>query len=469
MLDVAIDQTPEQTLAQWRTPSDNLSVSANGDLMIEGVSARDLVTKFGSPLYVISESTLRQNYRRIKAAFEACWPEPINVMYAIKANPNLSVRAILHDEGAGGDCFSVGEIQATFEGGADPAKIVVNGSYKPEDVIERAIEMGLTINLDSEEEVDAVESAARRIGKDVRVGIRIKVLPEEYFKDFSSDCFKRPNFFQGMRRSKWGETAEAAKRIIRRLQGHEHLRLFGYHTHIGRASRDPQMFAAIGGELAKVVSELYHETGFSPMMIDLGGGWARERDPESSGDLHNPNPIEDYARAVCTAMGKTFHDTKTPLPQIWLEPGRYIVGNAGVLLTTIGLIKRDPELGLTWVNVDSSTNNLLQVDLFGYTYVALAAEGMRRPLKQKVDLVGLTCVPSVFARDCPAPDMKVGEIVALLDAGMYAEAKGYQFNSLPRPATALVSGKFSWLIRRRETVEDVFSTMVVPERFKQAK
>ncbi len=459
-------QTPETSLRQALTTSDHLDVSAEGDLLIEGASARGLIEKFGSPLYVVSEATLRANYRRIKSAFEANWPEPVNVMYAIKANPNTAVRAILHQEGAGGDCFSMGEIQATFDGGADPEKIVVNGSYKPDDVLQRAIELGLTINMDSEEEVDAVERIADKIGKSVRVAIRVKVLPEEYFKNFTSDCFKRPNFFQGMQRSKWGETVNGAKRIIRRLQNHKNLRLYGYHTHIGRASRDPNMFAAIGGELARNIGALYAETGFAPTMVDLGGGWARERDPEASGDVVNPHPIEDYAKAVCDAMAQQFHEVSMPLPQVWLEPGRYIVGNAGVLLTSIGLIKRDDELGFTWVNVDSSTNNLLQVDLFGYTYKAIAAEGMARPITQNSDLVGLTCVPSVFVRDCPLPDVKVGEIVAVLDAGMYAEAKGYHFNSLPRPATALVSGKFSWLIRRRETVQDVFATMVLPERLR---
>ena len=459
-------RTPETVLRQWLTPSDHLDVSPDGDLMIEGVSARELVTTFGSPLYVISEATLRQNFRRIKSAFEARWPEPVNVMYAIKANPNIAVRAILHDEGAGGDCFSLGEIQATFEGGADPGKIVVNGSYKPDDVIHCAIERGLTINLDSEEEADSVEYIARQTGKAVRVAIRIKVLPEDYFREFESDCFKRPDFFQAMRRSKWGETTAGARRIIERLQNHPRLRLTGYHTHIGRASREPEMFAAIGGEFARIISELYGETGFAPDMVDLGGGWARERDPEASGDLRNPHPIEDYAQAVCDAMGGEFRRAAMPMPQIWLEPGRYIVGNAGVFLTTIGLIKKDDELGYTWVNVDSSTNNLLQADLFGYTYMAVAAEGMKRPTTRNVDLVGLTCVPSVFVRDCPFPDVRVGELVVVLDAGMYAEAKCHQFNSLPRPATALVSGKSSWLIRRRETIQDVFSTMVIPERLR---
>ena len=231
--------TTTDLLKEWLTPQDHLDVSPGGTLMVDGVSARDLVRDFGSPLYVMSEKTLRENYRRIRAAFVQNWPAPVNVMYAIKANPNHAVRAVLHDEGAGGDCFSMGEIHATFAGGADPRKIVVNGSLKSDEIITRAIELGLCINMDSEEEVDAVERIAARLDKEVRVAIRIKVLPEDYFRDFTSDCFKRPDFFGGMRRSKWGETLPAAARIIQRLKGHPHLHMFGYHTHIGRASPDP--------------------------------------------------------------------------------------------------------------------------------------------------------------------------------------------------------------------------------------
>ncbi|MEM6693294.1 MAG: diaminopimelate decarboxylase [Pseudomonadota bacterium] len=458
-------ETSQKLLDHWLTPQDHLSVDDSGTLCIEGHSARDLVEKYGSPLFVMSERTLRDNYRRIRAPFTGRWPQPVNVMYAIKANPNIAIRAILGEEGAGGDCFSMGELYATFEGGADPAKIVVNGSWKSDEIIAKAIEHGVCINMDSEEEVDAIERVAAAMDKPVPVAIRIKVLPEKYFADFKSDCFKRPDFFGAMRRSKWGETLPAAERIIKRLKDHQHVRMFGYHTHVGRASKDPAMFAAVGGELAATIAELHTRTGFAPTMVDLGGGWARERDPEASGQLRNLNPIEDYAEAVCAQMRRVFEEGACPLPELWLEPGRYIVGNAGVFLTSIGLIKKDADLGYTWINVDSSTNNLPQVDLFGYTYMVMAAEKMKRPLSHPADVVGQTCVPSIFGKDVALPKMEEGDLIAVLDAGMYAEAKGHQFNSLPRPATALVSGELSWLIRRRETLQDVFGTMVVPERF----
>ena len=121
---------------------------------------------------------------------------------------------------------------------------------------------------------------------------------------------------------------------------------------------------------------------------------------------------------------------------------------------------------MTWVNVDSSTNNLPQIDLFGYVYMVIAAERMQDPIDATADLVGNTCIPSVFKRDCPLPALKAGDLVAVLDAGMYAEAKGHHFNSLPLPATVMVSNGQAFLIRRRETLDDVFATMVLPERLR---
>lgn len=455
-------ETPNIHLKRLLTPQDQLSVDKTGNLLIEEVSARELINQYGSPLYVLSETTIRKNYNRIKKAFEKNWPKPINILYAIKSNPNIAIRSILYSEGAGGDCFSLGEIQATFEGGADPEKIVVNGSYKPDEVIQKAIKLGLTINLDSEEEVDSVERIAIKMGSSVKVAIRMKVLPEDYFKDFESDLFKRPDFLNSMRRSKWGEIEDGVLRIIKRLKDHSHLKLFGYHTHLGRASREPQMFGAISFECAKSISNIFQKTGFAPSMIDLGGGWARERDPESGGDTQNPYSIENYAEEVCKTMLPIFEKKKVPLPEIWIESGRYLIGNAGVFLTSVGLIKEDKDLNFTWVNVDSSTNDMLQVDLFDYKYSALVAEGMNRPNSQKVDLVGMTCVPSVFLRDFNIPNIQVGEIIAILDSGMYSEAKGNNFNSLPRPASALVRGNVSYLIRKRETINDLFSSMKVP-------
>jgi len=166
-------RTPAQRLEAVLTQTDRLAVSPDGDLLIEDISATQLLEQFGSPLYAFSESTLRDNYRRIHRAFNDAWPGPVNIMYAIKANTNLAVRAILHQEGAGGDCFSEGELYATFKAGADPGKIALNGGYKSEASLRIAVERGIVVNIDAENEID--QQTHPRTAKKERFGLRIHI------------------------------------------------------------------------------------------------------------------------------------------------------------------------------------------------------------------------------------------------------------------------------------------------------
>ena len=162
--------TSQEVLEAALTASDRLSVTASGELAIEDCEATALLARFGSPLFVLSDRTLRQNVRRIRTAFEAEWPGSLNVMYAIKCNPSFAVRAVVHEEGAGGDCFGMGELEATFAGGADPDTIALNGSSKSDETIARAVELGVAINMDDESEPARNRRQRRRPADHRRVG-----------------------------------------------------------------------------------------------------------------------------------------------------------------------------------------------------------------------------------------------------------------------------------------------------------
>jgi len=458
--------TPATILKTQLTQTDHLSISDDGDLMIEGCVARDMVERFGSPLFVFSEATLRDNIRRVREAFQAVWPASVNVMYAIKANSNFALRAIAHQEGAGGDCFGLGELEATFAGSADPTLIALNGSNKETNLLRRAVELGVTINLDDEDEIGLLENVVSELDSHVRVNIRLKVVPDS-FKDLESDAYPYPgDFRERIRRSKWGVTVETAERMIHRLKEHERIDLAGYHTHWGRMSRDLDRWADYFREYANIIVKLKMDTGFTPRIIDLGGGWPRERDPESRCKDLNSYSIEEFAKAVSEALRKEFDKLGMPVPALWVEPGRYIAGNAGVLLTTVGTIKRDAEM--TWINVDASGNLLTLVDKFGSVNHVTVVSGMNRPLTQKADVVGPICVPSDLASDCALPDIERGEVLVVLDAGTYAESESSQRNSMPRPATVLVHDGEIELIKRREVLEDLFATQIFPERLRKS-
>ena len=456
--------SPAAALRAVLTPTDSLSVNDRAELAIESCAVPELLSAYGSPLFVISEATLRANYRRIAAAFSAAWPAPVRILYAIKANNNLAVRAIMHSEGAGSDCFGTAEMYATFMGGADPATVVVNGSNKSEAELAKAVELGVTVNIDGEDEIDVLERLAAAAGTRVKVNIRLKVVPPEYASE-PSDYFGLPTHLDAyLKREKWGFSAVAAAELVRRIGRCAHLTQTGFSLHVGRISASPRMLGLWAEETARMVVAIERATGYFPRIVDIGGGWARERDPESRAPALNSHTIEVYAGAVSNAMFPLLQASAKPLPQLWLEVGRYLVGNAVCLLGTVGAVKRD--LDQIWINVDCSTNTLMRVDTAGSSYHLFAATGMHRSLSERAHVVGPTCIDSLFAENLPMPTMTRGDPIAILDAGMYAETTSTQFNGMARPATVLVSGSRHELIKRRETVEDVFALHRIPERLR---
>jgi diaminopimelate decarboxylase len=466
MSDGGIDRnapTPAEALARILTRTDRLSVDKEGRLLIEGCAAGALLEEYGSPLYVISEATLRANYRRIAAAFSSHWPEPVTILYAIKANNNLAIRAILNQEGAGGDCFGDGEFYATFAGGADPAKVVLNGSNKSPELIRKAVKKGVVINIDAEDELAVIEAAAAAAGTTVRVKLRLKVVSDA-FNEVVTDYFGGARLADYVGRVKWGFSVEAAGPLLSRLLSSRRMDVLGYHFHIGRTSASLRFYRAWAESLSRAVVALHRRTGFAPRVLNVGGGWPRERDPESRSLELNKIPLEEYAGVVCSTLRRQLDEAGLPTPRLWLEPGRFIVGNAAVLLARVGAVKRD--LGLTWINLDASTNNLMRIDTSRSAHHVFPAAGMNRKAAERAIVVGETCVDSVFSADCPVPEFDRGEPVAILDAGMYAETASTQLNGIPRPATVLVNGLSSDLIKERESVADVFSKHRIPERLR---
>lgn len=452
---------PAEELKKVLTQTDKLSVAPSGDLRIEGCLAKDLLNRFGSPLYVVSEATLRENYRRVYRAFSELWPSPINVLYAIKANNNLAIRAIMNQEGAGGDCFGDGELHATCVGGADPAKIVLNGSNKSPALLRKAVEMGVAVNIDAEDELNYINDFAEKLNTTARAKIRLKVYTEKY-DAITSDYFGVSHLADYVKRVKWGFSLDAAEKIIQKILDSNRIDFLGYHFHIGRSSSDILFTQTWAETLGEMASELHQKTGYIPRVINVGGGWPRERDPESRSFELNPTPIEEYASAACSNLLKGFERAQLPVPELWMEPGRYIVGNAVVFITTVGAIKSD--MGFTWVNLDASTNNVMRIDTNQSAHHIFPATGMHREANTKTILVGETCADSIFSSGCDLPQMKRGEPIVMLDTGMYAETLSNQFNGIPRPATVLVNGKEVEVIKEREAVEDVFVKHRIPTR-----
>lgn len=460
-------RTGRDVLAALVTPTDELRAEADGVLAIAGARADELLAAHGSPLYVLSEPTLRANYRRLRDAFAARWPAGVVVLYAVKANNNLAVRALMHQEGAGGDCFGDGELHATFAGGADPATVALNGSNKLPGHIREGVRRGVCFNVDGEDELELIEAAAAELGTVARVCLRLKVFAPEFgalSPDFRPD---QASLSKELREGQWGMSQALVERLARRALELPHVDFEGYQSHIGRESTDPAYHAAVGRAFARAVVELAQRTGAVPRVIDAGGGFARERDPESRRPQLNPHTIEDYAEALVGGLRSVLDDAPFPLPDLWLEPGRYLAGNAGVLLATVGSVKRD--LGRVWLNVDASINNLMRAETGGFHYHVLPATQLDAPYAGLADVVGSLCTGHALAFQRELPELRRGDALAFLDAGMYAETASTQFNGVPRPATVLAHAGGVDLVKRREEVADVFRQHVIPDRLRAAR
>jgi len=459
--DVAID-TGSRTLARLTTRTDTLGVSDAGELTVDSWSVPDLVTEYESPLFILSESVLRANYARVRDAFSRRWPAEVNVMYAIKANNNLAVRAVMASLGAGGDCFSEGEILATVRGGADTRKLALNGSNKSDAALRAAVRIGMTINVDSDHELSRILMLASDLGQQARICVRLR-LQSPAFDRYVRDHPGAVDLNEILRRRENGLSVAAAATMLGRARSEPAVIAEGCHFHLGWVSDDPVVYQTWAGVLGAAIVDLHRETGFWPAVVDVGGGLAREREPES-GDRSTRNPwtVEDYAAAITSPLLSAFSGVDLPVPQLWLEPGRYIVGNAGVLAARVGGIRQD--LGRTWVHVDASVNDLARADTAGWDYDCLPASRMHEPLDISADVVGSLCMGEPLSRSCHLPALGRGDVVAFLDAGMYAEVASTQYNAIPRPATVLTTPDVVDLIKVRETVDDIFAHHRIPER-----
>jgi len=450
--------TGAAVLAGILAPGDALEVSGEGRLAIAGHDAAGLLDRFGSPLSVIVADALRTNLRRIRAAFEPGWPAPVRVLYAIKANDTLAIRTLLSREGAGGDCFGLGELHATMMSGADPARVVMNGSNKDAAEIAAAVAAGVTINVDSTDEIAYLRACCAN-GNRARVDLRLKVLPTDLDRHVEQARPTPGGYVEGVRRVKWGFTVPAAADLLRELATIPGVDLAGYSCHIGHLSSRPKAFAAVANAIGQAVTALRDLTGFVPRTLDIGGGWPPDRDPSFRKPGLSASTIEQIATATTAALRSAL-PAGMAVPELWIEPGRFLVSNAVVLLGRIGAVKRDA--GLCWAHLDISTNNLPRIETGQFHYTILPADRMHAPMDETVQVVGSTCFRSLLGADSAMPAPRRGDTVAILDAGMYAEVFSTQFNAVPRPAAMLLSTQGADIVRQRETIADVFRQHRVP-------
>lgn len=493
------------------TKIDNCLSTRNSHLFVEDCDTVDLVKQFGSPLFVISENQLRQNVRSFREAFAPHWPGGVvEVLPAIKANWILATRKILSEEGAGADIYSYGELHAALEANVDPEIISVNGGGKQEDLIEKCITNGVRITVEDLDEPELINRVAGRLGRKAKIRFRVKPNFPDLHKptDFAQE---KISIDIGIQVYKSGIPAQYLPELGKKVLQMPNLELVGLHFHGGRHHPGLWYWRELMKGYAKLIAELSQAwDGWQPREIDLGGGFAIYRDPHNKLGLRHdvietwltwpllqllrllkprhrywimgkilpmftktPNQkmaptVEEYGQAAAGTLHRELNrlGVNTNGVKLQIEPGRCLYGNTGIHLTRVKKFKQQTKpMPWNWVLTDT-TYFFLAGGMYEYQFnhFIFANRTDDKP-KHVADIVGHSCYGDRILPIVHVPDVKTGDLIAMLDMGAYQEVSACNFNALPRPATLLVNGNEAEIIRRAETLEDVFRRDVIPERF----
>lgn len=450
-----------------------------GRLFVEGCDSVELARTFGTPLFVVSENQLRRNARRFVSAFGSRWPEGrVNVLPSIKANFSLALRRILTQEGVGCDTFGSAELEAALRCGVRPELISVNGSAKDAALIERAVGAGARITLDSVREIALVRDTARRLGR--RATVRFRMRPDyaelERPSEFVEEDVSIRSFAQTY---KPGIPTEDLLRVGAEALAAEELDVSGVMAHLGRHHHETGMWRGMVRGFVDTLAALSGAwDGWMPREIDLGGGFATPRDPtgralaRAAGRPARSPSVEEYADVVTSTLREELARRGLDAAGLTLElePGRAMYADAGIHLATVVNVKRETgRVPPEWVETDTSEAFLPDLLIEHDRFVTLVANKAALPVADPVDLVGKSCGFDLLGTEVPLPRVEPRDVLAFLDTGAYQEAAAFNFNAMPRPATVLVCEDTADVIKRAETVEDVFRRDAVPGRLEEAE
>ncbi|MFW5914819.1 MAG: diaminopimelate decarboxylase [Thermoplasmatota archaeon] len=408
----------------------------DNQMMIGGLSTVDLAEEYGTPLFVTDEGAVRENYRRIRDAFSSRYPTTIH--YASKANTNMALLRILEQEGSHIDAVSLGEVDTCLQAGFSPDRILYTGVSVSDHELEALVGRGVTINIDS------LSQMRRLAGIDTEVPVSFRINP-------AVGAGHHEKVVTGAKGSKFGIPKDQVMGAYEEALelGFEPL---GIHAHIGSGGLEVAPFREVTQVLASFACQMEEELDLSLRFLDIGGGVGIPYRPEES-----PLDLEAVADAVASEM------EDCPVPELAIEPGRYIVGDTTLLLARVNDVKETSEK--RYIGVDAGFNILLRPSFYGaYHHVAVANRfGERGELMY--DVVGPICETGDYlAKDRLLPRVEEGDLVAVYDAGAYGYVMSSQYNSRPRCREVLVNEGRASLIRERESMEDLLRDQRIPSR-----
>lgn len=425
---------------------DTATRTQDGSLSIGGVSLPAIADEFGTPVYIYDAATLRGQARRFQDAFRSVYPKA-RVVYAGKAYLSPAIVRLLHEEGLGLDVVSGGELAVGLKAGVTPDAITFHGNNKSEAELREAIAAGVgLIVVDYLEEFDLVSKLAQEAGREVACLLRVNP---------GIDTHTHEKIRTGHLDSKFGvpiatgQAAEAVERAVQ-LPG---ISLRGYHAHIGSQLFEADAYQLAVATLMAFAAEMRDRFGVIPEVISPGGGFGI-----AYGSDQEEADIRGWATAAAEAVRSGCQEYDLPEPELVVEPGRAIVGRAGVALYRVGAIKRIPDVR-TYVSVDGGMADNIRPTLYGARYEAALANRPEDGPSETVTIAGKYCESGdILIHDITLPRLCSNDLLAIPAAGAYSLAMASNYNMALRPPVVLVESGAARLIRRRETYEDLVKT-----------
>jgi len=406
----------------------------DGELALGDVRASELAARFGTPLVVYCEETLRTQARALRAAIRGG-----RVAYGTKAFPNVALMRLLREEGIGADVASAGELAFARAAGLTGEELIVHGNNKDAPFLAAAATVGATVVLDAPDEAPlAARAGVRQVLVRVTLGV---------------DADTHEAVRTGHHGSKFGLPPDGAEELIADALSHE-LEVLGLHVHVGSQLADFDAQAETIVRLASFGARCRRSLDWTARVADLGGGF---------GIRHHPDERVTDAAELAAAAAATAHiafaEVALPEPEVWLEPGRSLVGRAGVTLYRVGAVKRLGER--TWVAVDGGMSDNPRPQLYDARYTALSATRAVEAATETVSVAGMHCESGdVLIDDVSLPPPTRGDLLAVPSTGAYTLAMSSNYNGVGRPAAVLVASGTATLIRRRETIDDLLTLEV---------
>lgn len=432
--------------------NESLRINERGNLEIGGCDAVDLVNKYGTPLYVMDEMTIRRNCRRYRHALEKYYDNHGLVVYAGKAFCTMAVCRIVQQEGLGLDVVSGGELYTALKAGFPMEKVFFHGNNKtPEE-----IEMGIDYNIgrfvvDNQTELEHIERIAGEKGKRVKVYFRVKPGINAHTHEFVQT---------GQIDSKFGVAIEngEAFQIIARAAQMKNVEVVGLHCHIGSQIFDLKPFELAAEVLLNFIADIREKHGIHITELNLGGGYGIQYTNKD-----DPLEYDQYVESVSEVVKRICREKGLGRMFVVMEPGRSIVGPAGITLYRVGNVK-DIRNIRKYISIDGGMFDNPRYALYGSEYTAILANRPNAPKTETVTIAGKCCESGdIIAKDIRMPAAQPGDIVAVLATGAYNYSMAMNYNRNGKPPVVLVKDGKSRLIVKREDYSDVIRNDLIPE------